>query len=102
MALAVATQAKARGMTPTVALLTDGRANIALNGEPGREAAEADAERIGRALRAAGTPALVIDTGARPQPSLRELARTLDAPYLALPRADAHRLSAALTAALGD
>jgi magnesium chelatase subunit D len=102
LALAVATQARSRGMTPTVALLTDGRANIGLNGEPGREAAEADAEQVARALRAAGAPALVIDTGPRPQPSLRALARTLDAPYLALPRADAHRLSAALTAALGD
>jgi magnesium chelatase subunit D len=102
MALTVAAQARGRGMTPTVALLTDGRANIGLSGEPGREEAEADAERMARALRAAGTPALVIDTGARPQPSLRTLARTLDAPYIALPRADAHRLSAAVSAALGD
>jgi magnesium chelatase subunit D len=102
LALAIATQAKGRGMTPTVALLTDGRANVALSGAPGREAAEADAEQVARALRAAGAPALVIDTGPRPQPSLRALARTLDAPYLALPRADAHRLSAALSAALGD
>jgi len=100
LAFEVAGQARARGMTPTVALLTDGRGNIALDGTASREMAEADALRLARALRAAGTPALVIDTGNRPQPSLRVLAGLLDAPYVPLPRADAQRLSAVLSAAL--
>jgi magnesium chelatase subunit D len=100
LAFEVAGQARARGMTPTVALLTDGRGNIALDGTASREMAEADANRLARALRGAGMPALVIDTGNRPQPSLRVLAGLLDAPYVPLPRADAQRLSAVLSAAL--
>ena len=92
--------ARARGMTPTVALLTDGRGNIALDGTPGRAQAEADALRLARALRASQIPALVIDIANRPQPGLRLLADMLDAPYVPLPRADARKLSAVLTAAM--
>lgn len=101
MAYELALQARARGMTPTVALLTDGRGNIALDGRPGREAAEADSLRMARALRTAAMPGLVIDTATRPQPALKQMAAVLDAPYLALPRADAQRLTQALQAALG-
>ncbi len=100
MAYELARQTRARGMTPTVALLTDGRGNVALDGTPNREMAEADSLLIARAIRAAGLPALVIDIANRPQTALRRMALTLDAPYLALPRADAHRLSAVLQAAL--
>lgn len=100
LALATAAQAKARGMTPTIAILTDGRGNIALDGSPDRNKAEDEARRLARQIRATGTPALVIDVANRPQAGLRSLAKDMDAPYLALPRADAHRLSAALGAAL--
>jgi magnesium chelatase subunit D len=98
--LALAGQARARGMTPTLALLTDGRGNIALDGQADRTAAEADALRLARAIRAAGHPGIVLDTAARPQPGLAALAAAMGAPYLALPRADARRLSQALGAAL--
>lgn len=101
MAFELALQTRARGMTPTVALLTDGRGNIALDGSANRELAEADALRMARALRAAGMPALVIDIANRPQPALRRMAEALDAPYLPLPRANAQRLSAVLQSALG-
>jgi magnesium chelatase subunit D len=101
MAFDLAQRTRARGMTPTVALLTDGRGNIALDGSANREMAESDTLRLARALRGAGMPALVIDTAKRPQAGLRQLAAVLDAPYLALPRADAQRLSGVLQAALG-
>ena len=101
MAFDVAHQARARGMTPTVAVLTDGRGNIALDGSASREQSEIDTQKLARAVRAAGLPALVIDTANRPQPGLRLLAATLDAPYVALPRADAQRLTSVLQAALG-
>ena len=88
-------------MTPTVALLTDGRGNIALDGTANREAAEQDSLRLARALRQAGFPALVIDIATRPQPALKRMAEVLDAPYLPLPRADAQRLTTVLQAAMG-
>ncbi len=93
---------RGRGMTPSIALLTDGRANIALDGSADRATADADATRLARAIRATGIPGIVIDTGNRPTPALALLAHTLDAPYLPLPRADAQRLTAVLTGALGD
>jgi len=97
-----ADQARRHGLTPTVALLTDGRANIALDGRADRPQAAADAQRLARALRATGVDALVIDTGNRPEPQLRDLALTMAAPYLPLPRADARRLAASVAAALDD
>ena len=101
-AFAQAQLAARRGLTPTVAILTDGRANIALDGQADRAQAAKDAQQMARALRAAGIDAIVIDTGNRPEPSLRNLAQVLDATYLPLPRADAQRLSASLSAAMGD
>ncbi|MFN7225250.1 MAG: magnesium chelatase subunit D [Paracoccaceae bacterium] len=102
VALVAASQARAHGLTPTIALLTDGRGNIALDGGADRVRAEEDALRLARAIRGAGLPAVVIDTANRPQPSLAAMARMMDAPYLPLPRADARRLSGVLGAALGD
>ncbi len=97
-----ATQASRRGLTPTIAILTDGRANIALDGRADRKQAATDAQQIARVLRASNVDAIVIDTGNRPEPALRNLAQTLDAAYLPLPRADAERLSKSVAAALAD
>lgn len=100
-AMGLAEAARGRGLSPAIALLTDGRANIALDGRADRAAAAADAQAVARALRAAATPALVIDTGTRPEPGLRALAETLGGPYLALPRAESGRIVSAVAAALG-
>lgn len=99
-ALEQALQARRKGMTPTVCILTDGRANIARDGSANRQQAGADAKDMAQLLRAQGVDSLVIDTGNRPEPKLRDLAATLDATYLPLPRANAERLSSAVSAAL--
>lgn len=96
-----ALRARARGLTPVLALLTDGRANIALDGAAGRERAEADVAAMARLWRATGAASVVIDTGSRPEAGLKRLAATLGGTYLPLPRADAARMSTALEAALG-
>ncbi|MEL6217123.1 MAG: magnesium chelatase subunit D [Pseudomonadota bacterium] len=98
-AAALARRLAERGTAPQLVLLTDGRANIDRRGHPGRPAATEDATASARAARAAGLQALVIDTGPRPRPEAAALAKALGGPYLALPRADAHRLSAAARAA---
>lgn len=59
-----------------------------------------EARAMARALVADGVPALVIDTGLRPQPALAELARALDGDLIALPRADDAALAGALGLAL--
>lgn len=96
----LALQGLRNGQSPCLALLTDGRGNIALNGSPGRAAAAADARDMARLWRGLGLPAIVIDTANRPGAEGAELAGWLDARYLALPRADARRISAAADAAL--
>ncbi len=84
------------GRSPVVLLLTDGRANVDRSGAPGRAQAAADALAAARALAAEGTRALVIDTAARPQDSARALAAAMAARYLAMPLADAARLTQAV------
>lgn len=99
-AMELAEQSKGRGLTPSIAVITDGRANVALDGVANRTQAAEDAQMLGKIIRARGIPALVIDIGNRPQPSLQDLARTMGATYLPLPRADAQKLSTAVSVAL--
>jgi magnesium chelatase subunit D len=101
VALEASLQARARGMAPTLAFLTDGRGNIALDGTPDRAQAAADATTLARAIAARAIPSLVIDTSLRPKPQLSELAATMGATRIVLPRADARAMAATLGAALG-
>ena len=99
-AFTMAQTASRKGMTPTVITLTDGRANIALDGQPNRLRAASDAQDIARKLANGGIDALVIDTTLRPDRTLRALADTMRAKYIALPRTDAQSVSAAVSASL--
>lgn len=98
----LAVQARARGLSPTLAMLTDGRANIALDGGADRDRAAHDATTLARMIRAQGISGLVLDMSNRPQDALRDLAHQMGAPYIPMPRADAKRLSAAISTALED
>ncbi|TVP73183.1 MAG: magnesium chelatase subunit D [Rhodobacteraceae bacterium] len=102
LALATADQARSHGMTPTLAFLTDGRGNIALDGRADRAQAALEATQFARAIAAKSIPALVIDTSLRPKPQLAELSAEMRATLIALPRADARSLQATLSAALGS
>ncbi|WP_299968811.1 magnesium chelatase subunit D [uncultured Roseobacter sp.] len=99
-AAALAVQARGKGLTPTLLVLTDGRANIALDGTTDRARAASDAEDMARVIRAQGVETLVIDVSQRPQPGLSRLAQRFDGGYLALPRADARKITGAVSAAL--
>ncbi len=81
------------GDTPLAVLLTDGRANIARDGTPGRERAEADALTAARRLRASGLASTVIDTSPRAQPAALRLADQMGARYLPLASGGARALS---------
>jgi magnesium chelatase subunit D len=98
-AIALADGVRRRGATPVVVLLTDGRANIARDGSPGRARAGADALAAARSMRVEGFAALLIDTSPQPQDSAREVAVAMGARYLPLPHAGAALLSQAVRAA---
>lgn len=84
------------GGTALVVLLTDGRANIARDGRPGRDAALQDALASARALAATGAATLVVDTSPQPGPAAPRLAEALRGRCVVLPLADARRLSQAV------
>ncbi|MCU0919093.1 MAG: magnesium chelatase subunit D [Burkholderiaceae bacterium] len=97
-ALAMAALVRRAGAVPVVVLLTDGRANVALDGGPGRARAEADALQMARLLRGAGLTTLLVDTSPQPSAAAQRLAQALGAPYRTLPHAGAVELSAAVRA----
>ena len=96
VATTLALNQQARGVSPLLVFLTDGQANIARDGQPGRAQARADSEAAAERLAREGLSALFVDTAPRPSEAARNLAARMDALYLALPRADAHRLNAAV------
>ena len=98
-ARALAEGARARGGTPFIVVLTDGRANIAADGRPLRAAAEADATAAAKAIGAAGIAAAFVDISARPRAEGAALAAAMRARYLPLPRADAAAMHAAVSRA---
>jgi magnesium chelatase subunit D len=95
-AQALAATVRRGGATPLVVLLTDGRANIARDGAPGREAATRDALGAARAFAATSTATLLIDTSPQPSTAAQAIATALGARCIALPHAQARALSQAV------
>ena len=87
-----------KGRTPSLVVLTDGRANIGRDGQPGRKQAGEDAASSAKAIARAGMDALVIDIAARVGPDSAALADAMHARFLALPRADARQIASAVEA----
>jgi len=99
-AFSLSDSVRRRGQTPTIILLTDGRANIARDGGQGRPRAEEDAMSAARQLRAAGITTVLVDTSPRPGALAENFAREMGARYLPLPHADATTLSKAILASV--
>jgi magnesium chelatase subunit D len=99
-ALIMANSVRRSGATPLVVFLTDGKANIARDGTADRAVALRDAESAATALKLAGVRSLMIDlSDARGGPA-RKLAEAMGASYLALPHADAAKISLSVAAAM--
>lgn len=98
----LAQRVRAQGLSPSIAVLTDGRANVPLPGKTGRAAANDDAQAMARHVRSLNIPSAMIDTSVRPHRDLRTLCDVMNAKYIPLPRADAKGLSRAIETALGE
>lgn len=85
-----------KGRTPAVILLSDARANVCRDGEPGRARAREEALEAARRLAASAVGTLVIDTGRRPGPEGQTLAEAARGRYLWLPAVDAERILGAV------
>lgn len=89
----LAQKSLSQGKTPVLALLTDGRANISLDGSADRQKAAEDAALMAEWISGLGVKSVVMDVARSPNPALADLAQTLRAEYYPMPRADAHGLS---------
>jgi magnesium chelatase subunit D len=85
--------AQRAGSSPLVVFLTDGRANIARDGTPGRGKAGEDALASARAFAQSRLSALFVDTSLRPDAPTRALAAAMGARYVPLPSANSTALS---------
>lgn len=101
LALRLALAERARGRTPAIVALTDGRGNVALDPGTGREAARTDALAMARAIAAHDLRALVIDIARGARGEAAALAAAMRAGFAALPRTDAAAVSALARSALG-
>jgi magnesium chelatase subunit D len=89
----MADAARRKGQTPILAVLTDGRANVAADGSADRLRAEVDSIAAARRIRSAGVTALLIDTAPRPDERTRRLGVELGARYVPLPGVGSDSLS---------
>jgi len=92
-AINLASLVRRSGKLPSMAFLTDGRGNIDLEGQPGRQKAMNDAKQIAELGRTLNVPAIFIDCGRRGNPELENIANKMGGQYLCLPRANAKAIS---------
>ncbi len=85
-----------KGETPLVVMLTDGKANIGRDGQPGREQASRDALAAADQFAIAGYAAMVIDTSPQPSSAAQQIAQHMHARYMPLPHAGAAQVNQAI------
>ena len=85
-----------RGQTPAIAVLTDGKANVQLDGSTGREQAMQEVRETAKGLAMAGVPSIVIDISPRPSAEAAKLAEVLNGHYLPLPIAQSSAMVQAI------
>jgi len=95
-----------KGRKPTLVLITDGSANVCLDGKGGRAKAMEEALAMASTLRADGVASLLIDVGRQPTPRAQSLAQAMGARYVPMPVANSDALkqavSTSVSAARGD
>jgi magnesium chelatase subunit D len=92
----IASASMRKGLTPALVFLTDGRANIAKDGSPGRPQAMEDAQQSARAASCYSFKSLWIDTSPQARDEGRAMAALLGSMYLPLPNAGANEVSQAI------
>ncbi|MBU3603819.1 VWA domain-containing protein [Polynucleobacter sp. AP-Kaivos-20-H2] len=92
----IASTSMRKGLTPALVFLTDGRANIAKDGSPGRPKAMEDAQQSARAASHYSFKSLWIDTSPQARDEGKAIAALLGSMYLPLPNAGANEVSQAI------
>jgi magnesium chelatase subunit D len=92
----IASASMRKGLTPALVFLTDGRANIARDGSPGRPKAMEDAQQSARTASYYSFKSLWIDTSPQARDEGKVIAAMLGSMYLPLPNAGANEVSQAI------
>ena len=96
MACEQSIQLQRQGVTPILVVLSDGRANVTLQGLGGRAQAQADALQWVQQWRQTGHRSLWIDTSIQPDPQVQNLADAMGASYMPMPQVQAQRMANAM------
>ena len=96
MACEQSIQLQRQGVTPILVVLSDGRANVNLQGLGGRVQAQADALQWVQQWRQTGHRSLWIDTSIQPDPQVQNLADAMGASYMPMPQVQAQRMATAM------
>jgi magnesium chelatase subunit D len=85
-----------QGITPLLVMLSDGKANVTIDGVGGRTQAQADALQCAKQWATHGFTSLWIDTALQPTGQAKELANVMQARYLPMPYVASQRLADAM------
>jgi magnesium chelatase subunit D len=96
MACEQGTQLQRQGVTPILVVLSDGRANVNLQGVGGRAQAQADAQQWAAQWRQTGHRSLWIDTSIQPDVQVQNMAQIMGGSYLPMPQVQAQRMATAI------
>jgi magnesium chelatase subunit D len=89
----LAQNCKRSGKMPSLAILTDGKANIDLDGLPNRAKALSDSVLVSEIGKTLDMKSVFIDCGKRPNNNLKSLATSMGGNYVSLPRTNATKIS---------
>ena len=92
----MANAARSRNIKPIIILLSDGRANMSLDGEGDRVKAIKDTNYVASLIKRNAINNIFIDTSRRKTPIADELARELSGHYFQLPLANSSSISKAV------
>ena len=81
----MASSSERKGLTPIIVIMTDGKANVNLNGVGGRAGAHNDAITAAKELSMKSHRILFVDTSPQPEKLAQELAGIMAAQYFPLP-----------------
>ena len=97
-AFLIASEEMRNGRMTSIVLLTDGSANVALDGTGGRAQAMSDAMKVSEMIAANDIPCLLVDVSKLASPKAREISQALGANYLPMPFVSSKNLSDAVRA----
>lgn len=88
----LADSVRAKGRTPFLVLMTDGKANVGLDGQGGRTKAREDAEAAAKRWFGSNIAGVLVDISPRPATQGADIAAKAGLTYLPLPYADAAKV----------